>query len=170
MTEQCHFSWIEKEAKKDYVKSSQRGGEMASVIGILLVTFFFYAHQAWSTGFFTSSFGTIEAFFLYGSILLGIVAPLVRATTGRRNKSRPPEMIVSVFCIVASVWLLMVFPFDFAHFADIVPDFLRFLVNWISNDIARVLIILGTVGGIVFIVVNAVLFFKVRALLDSNKV
>lgn len=143
---------------------------MASVIGILLITYFFYAHQAWSTGLFTPSFDAIEAFFLYGSVLLGIVAPLVRFVTGRRNISRPAELIVSVFWIVASAWLLIIFPFDFAHFADVVPDFLRFLVSWISNDIARVLIILGTVGGIVFVGVNAVLYSKVRALLESNKV
>jgi len=65
---------------------------------------------------------------------------------------------------------MIIFPFDFAHFADVVPDFLRFLVSWISNDIARVLIILGTVGGIVFVGVNAVLYSRVRALLKSNKV
>jgi len=65
---------------------------------------------------------------------------------------------------------MIIFPFDFARFADVVPDFLRFLVSWISNDIARVLIILGTVGGIVFVGVNAVLYSRVRALLKSNKV
>jgi hypothetical protein len=38
-----------------------------------------------------------------------------------------------------------VFPFEFAHFADVSPDSLRFLVGWISNDIARVLMVLAII-------------------------
>jgi hypothetical protein len=169
MTEHQHLSWVEKEARRDYIKPSQRGGELTGVIAILLVTAFFYAHQAWSTGFFTPSFGALEAFFLYGSILLGMLGPLARTATGSRNLSRPPELMASMFWIVASVWL-MVFPFDFAHFADVVPDFLQFFVSWVTNDIARVLMILGTIGGAVFIAVNALLYIKVKALQQSNMV
>jgi type IV secretory pathway VirB2 component (pilin) len=47
---------------------------------------------------------------------------------------------------VATAWLLVVFPFDFTYFADVLPDFLRFLVQWISNDIARVIIVLYTIA------------------------
>jgi hypothetical protein len=52
------------------------------------------------------------------------VGPLARFLTGRRNVSRPPELAASVFWIAGSVWLLFYFPFNFAHFADVVPDFL----------------------------------------------
>jgi hypothetical protein len=59
----------------------------------------------------------------------------------------------------------VVFPFNFAHFADIVSDFLAFLVSWITNDIARVLIAIGMLGGIVSVGINTVLYIKVRAFL-----
>jgi hypothetical protein len=167
MTEYRHLGWAENEAARDYIKKSQRGGGTASLIGVVLVTAFFYAHQAWSTGFFTASFGSTEAFFLYGSILLGIIGPVARAITGRRNLARLPESVASVFWIIASLWLLIVFPFDFTHFSDVVPDFLRFIISWITNDIARVLIALGTAGGVVFVGVNAVLYRKVKTLLQS---
>jgi type IV secretory pathway VirB2 component (pilin) len=36
----------------------------------------------------------------------------------------------------------VVFPFEFAYVAEVLPDFLRFLVQWISNDIARVVMVL----------------------------
>jgi hypothetical protein len=49
------LSWVEKEAKRDKMNPSERGGETAGIIGIVLVTLFFYAHQAWSTGFFLPS-------------------------------------------------------------------------------------------------------------------
>jgi hypothetical protein len=60
---------------------------------------------------------------------------------------------------------MVVFPFNFAHFADIVPDFLRFWVSWITNDIARVLIAIGMVGGIISVGIKTVLYIKVRAFL-----
>jgi hypothetical protein len=116
-------------------------------------------------GFFTSSFGPAEAFFLYGSILTSTVGPLARFLTERRNVSRPPELAASLFWIAGSAWLLFYFPFNFAHFADVVSDFLRFLLSWITNDVAKVLFTFGTLGGVVFTVMNAVLYWHVRRLL-----
>jgi hypothetical protein len=39
----------------------------------------------------------------------------------------------------------VVFPFDFTHFADVLPSFLSFSVQWVSNDIARMLMVLYTI-------------------------
>jgi hypothetical protein len=77
--------------------------------------------------------------------------------TGRRNVSRPPELAASVFWITGSAWLFY-FPFNFVHFAGSVPDLLRFLLSWITNDIAKVLFIFGTLGGVVLTVMNPVLY------------
>lgn len=41
---------------------------------------------------------------------------------------------------------MIVFPFDFTHFADVLPAFLRFLGQWISNDIARILMVLYAIA------------------------
>jgi hypothetical protein len=60
---------------------------------------------------------------------------------------------------------MVVFPFNFAHFADVVPDFLAFLISWITNDIARLLLAIGMVGGIVSVGIKTVLYIKVRAFL-----
>jgi len=165
---QSMLGWVEREARRDYMPKYARGGEGISVIGVVLVILFFYAHQAWSTGFFTDSFGPLEAFLLYGSIILGALGPLARGASGRRNVSRPPEMLASMFWIIASAWLLLVFPFDFAHFAGVIPDFFRFMVTWITNDIATILIIIGTAGGLLFIGIDALLYVKVRALLQKK--
>ncbi|AIC14612.1 hypothetical protein [Nitrososphaera viennensis] len=160
--------WAEKEFNRDYLKRSERGGELVGVAAVGLIALFFYMHQAWSTGFFTSRFGPTEAFFFYGSIMAGIVGPLFRSATGRRNLSRLPEMIASVLWMVGAVWLLIVFPFNFAHLGDVVPTVLRFLLAWITNDIARVLFTLGALGGVVFTIVNASLYWKVDRLLRQH--
>ena len=162
MTGQQHLSWAQKEAKRDKMNFSERSGEIAAVIGIVLVSLFFYAHQAWSTGFFTAAFGPTEAFFLYGSLVSGITGPLARLVIGRRNISRLPELAASVFWIVGSIQLFLVFPFDFAHFGDVLPDFAKFVVAWVSNDLARVLFALGIAGGIAFTATTAILYLKVR--------
>jgi hypothetical protein len=164
--QQRSSKWVEKQALKDNMKNSERGGELVGIIVIGLIALFFYVHQTEAIGFFIPSFGGTEALLLYGAILIGMAGPLARFLTGKRNKSRPPELVASVFWVIASAWFLMVvFPFNFAHLADIVPDFLRFLVSWITNDIARVLIAIGMVGGIISVGIKTVLYIKVRALL-----
>ncbi|MEW6603199.1 MAG: hypothetical protein AB1351_00750 [Thermoproteota archaeon] len=135
---------------------------------MVLAALFFYAHQAWSTGFFTPGFGGFEALWLYGSIFLAMVGPIIRSATGRRNPARIPEVLVSIFWIAGSITLLISFPFNFAHFADVVPELLRFLVSWITNDIAWVLMAIGTAGGFVFVGVTIFLYIKVKALLKSG--
>jgi hypothetical protein len=166
--ERSSKKWVEKQALKDNMTNSQRGGEIVGIIAIGLVALFFYTHQTDATGFFTPSFGGAEALLLYGAILTGTVGPISRFLTGKRNKSRIPELTASVVWIVASAWFLwVVFPFNFAHFADVVPDFLRFLVSWITNDIARILLAIGMVGGIISVGINTVLYIKVRALLQQ---
>ena len=167
MTNNLNLKWAEKEAKKDSMTISERGGEIVAVIGIALVAFFFYAHQAGSTGFFTDSFGSTEAFFLYGSILTGMVGPLARIVIGRRNIARLPEIAVAGFWIAGSIWLIMVFPFNFAYFGDVLPEPLRVLTDWVTNDIARVLFVLGTLGGMAFVPVNIILYKRVKRLLRN---
>jgi hypothetical protein len=51
----------------------------------------------------------------------------------------------------------VVFPFDFAYSADALPDSLRFLVQWISNDVARVLMVLSFVVHLSLAVYSAIL-------------
>lgn len=124
------------------------------------VALFFYAHQTWSTGFFTARFGSLAAFLLYASIILGVAGPVARSVTGSRNSARPPEIFASIFSTISSIFLLASFPFNFMHFGDVMPDFLRFLVSWITNDIAWILLAIGTVGGIFFVGVTTVLYIS----------
>ena len=116
------------------------------VISILMILYFI-AHQMWSTGFFTTTFGTIEILMLYGSLIFWIITAGLEGVLGQRLLSRLFDTFGGlIFATIATAWLFVVFPFEFAYFADVLPDFLRFLVQWISNDIARVIMVLGTIG------------------------
>jgi hypothetical protein len=161
-------SWVEKEAKRDYIPKGARAGEGAGIIGTVLVALFFYAHQAWNTGFFTPAFGGFESFLFYGSIILGAAGPVARSATGSRNAARIPEIFACMFCVISSVFLLATFPFDFAHFGDVIPEFLRFLTGWLTNEIAWVLLLIATIGGLAFAGVTAYLYARVRPLLQAG--
>ena len=119
------------------------------VFGIFIVIFsvlmiiFFWGHQTQSTGFFTSKFGTIEIFMLYGFWIFWITTASLESIFNQRLLSRIVDTFGGViFAAISIVWNLVVFPFDFANFSNVLPEFIRFLVQWISNDIAWVIMIM----------------------------
>ena len=139
------FSRGKAEAEKG-IPSGDRVVGIAIVAFSVLMVLYFAAHQRRSTGFFTATFGTFEMIALYGIWVYWIVAAGLEGVLGLRLHSRIFDafggLIFSTICIA---WLLVVFPFEFAYFADVLPESLRFLVQWISNDIARVLMVLGII-------------------------
>ncbi len=125
---------------------SERVVGIGIVVVCILIGVYFGAHQQWSTGFFTATFGITEMIMLYGSVIFWIVTAGLEGVLGQRLLSRLFDTFGGlIFAGIATVWLLVVFPFDFAYFADVLPVFLRFLVQWISNDIARVVMVLGII-------------------------
>jgi len=136
------FSRGKAEAEKG-IPYGQRVVGIAIVVFCVLMVFYFVAHQMWSTGFFTATFGTLEMIMLYGSLIFMIVSAGLEGIFGQRLLSRIWDAFGGlIFATIGVTWLFVVFPFEFTYFADVLPDFLRFLVQWISNDIARVLMVL----------------------------
>ncbi len=141
-------SWYSKgkaEAEKGIPRNERVVG-IAIVVVSLLIVVFFVAHQIQSTGFFTAAFGTLEMILLYGLLILGIISAGLEGVFGRRLLSRLFDAFGGLILgAVCTIWLLVVFPFEFAYFADVLPDSLRFLLKWISNDVARVVMVLGII-------------------------
>jgi len=137
------------EAKTDpeVLTPSQRWLEIMIVAALLLLFTFLAYHQLANTGFFTARFGSLEMVCLYGPILLATAAPIVRASTGRRNPARPLEAAASLFLAIGSLWLLNVFPFSFVHLADTLPAPVRFVLAWVTDDIGRIPLILQVIIG-----------------------
>ena len=141
-------SWFSRgKAKADKgIPHGDRVVGIALVVISVLMGLYFIAHQTRPTGLFTEAFGTAEALMLYGSLVFWVVSAGLEGILGRRLLSRLVEVFGGlILATFATAWLLAVFPFEFANFADVLPESLRFLVQWISNDIARVLMVLGVV-------------------------
>jgi hypothetical protein len=139
---------------KEILSGPQRFGQSVSACVVLLILAFYLYHQFENTGFFTSSFVGWAEFAFYGSIVMSFLPPTARAIIGRRNSVRPLEAASNIFFAIASVYLLFVFPFNFAHFADALPVATRFLLSWLTNEIAKAVWVLAIVAVLISAVVN----------------
>lgn len=148
---------------KEFLTIPQRVGELVLVFGMGLLFGFFVVHQILNTGFFTSEFGTFEMVCLYVPILIASLAPLTRAITGQRNPARPIEALGDLCLAFGSLWLLLVFPFDYTHLADVLPGVFRFVLAWITDDIARLFFVLQILVAFVSAIVLMWQYFSFRA-------
>ena len=155
---------VEEEVENfDVIPSRDRVTGITIVVVFSLIVFYFVAHQTWSTGFFTATFGTLEIFLFYGSWIAWIVTGALEGVFGHKSLSRDFDAFGGIIIVIVGIaWLYVVFPFEFAYFADVLPDSLRFLVQWISNDIARVLMILALIANLVAAVYSTILRVFVR--------
>jgi hypothetical protein len=131
-----------KTAAEEKLPLNERVFGIAIVIISILMILFFWAHQIQSTGFFTTKFGTIEIIMLYGFWIFWITTASLEAIYNQRLLSRIVDTFGGViFAAISIAWNLVVFPFEFAYFANVLPESIRFLVSWISNDIAWVIMV-----------------------------
>ena len=167
-------SWFSKRVEEQLkeLASESRDVSRAAIVFVLiftLIVLYFAAHQIWSTGFFTIKFGTFETLLLYGSLFEWIVVGTLEVF-GIKNFSRDIDAFGGIiFVTIGGIWLFAVFPFEFAYFGDVLPDFLRFLLQWISNDIARIVLVLWTIVNGVAAVYYGILRILVRKELSKFK-
>ena len=87
-------SWFSRQVEaelvglKDAIPSSERVMDIAIIVFSFLIGLYFVAHQTWSTGFFTATFGTLEMLMIYGSLVFWIVSAGLEGVFGRRLLSR----------------------------------------------------------------------------------
>jgi hypothetical protein len=140
------------EADKGVPRNDRAVGIIIVAVSFLLMLYFI-AHETESTGFFTSAFRMLEMVMLYGNLTAWIITGALEGFLGQRLLSRLFDAFGGiVFMVVSLAWLLVVFPFNFSYFADVLPVSLRFLLQWISNGIAQGVLVLG----IILLIVAAV--------------
>ncbi|MFW6110831.1 MAG: hypothetical protein ACOC6H_02215 [Thermoproteota archaeon] len=159
---------VKKEVEKDVIPYTDQVGNFVSIVFTILFTGYFVSHQTWSTGFFTSKFGPLEMFLFYASILYQIVPASVKILMGRKNPARVFEVVGALLTTTALLWSYIVFPFNFGHLADVLPSSIRVLLKWISNDLARLAMILAIIVTPITAVYNAVLYIFVHQELTQS--
>ncbi len=133
---------------QEILTRQQRWLELLVLPAMLLLSAFLVYHQVADTGFFTEKFGTMEMLGLYVPIVANLLPPIARALTGRRNPARPFEAATSLLLMAGSLWLVIVFPFDYSHLADILPAAIRPLLAWVTDGLGKALLIFQVIIGL----------------------
>lgn len=131
----------------DVLTAGQRIGAILGVIGMLLLLGFFVLHQTGQTGFFNEKFGTLEMLLLYVPIGLSILNFGVQVVTGRQHPARPFEAASGLLLGLAAIWFLIHFPFEFSRLGDVLPQGLRFLLGWVTNDLGKIPLVIQVIAG-----------------------
>ena len=153
---------VEREVSKDTLPLSERIGQLIVIPFTVLGLWFFSEHQSRPTGFFTDGFGTVEAALFYGSIAVGLVPPVARFLIGRKNPVRVVDVVQMIFFVVAGAYLLGSFPFDFTYFAHVLPSSIQPAVDWITDGIAKFVMGIALVAGVVSIPYTIMLYHHVK--------
>ena len=82
-------------------------GWIISIILTLCGLGFYYAHQAWSTGFFTASFSTELAVLLYVSVFYVAVNATAKLLTDRKSTVLAVELIGAFLTSIATLALFV---------------------------------------------------------------
>ncbi|MBI5031230.1 MAG: hypothetical protein HZB51_11940 [Chloroflexi bacterium] len=135
--------------KNDVLTAAQRRSQLLLIGAMLFVGGFFAYHQLSNTGFFTFKFGPLEMLALYGPIAVSLAAPIIRALSGHRNPASLFDTATRLLLAIGSLELVLVFPLDFAHIADVLPGAIRFILSWMTNDFGRLVLLLQVILGCV---------------------
>ncbi len=156
------FSKTAKEELSDEIASDDKAASIFLIAVNALFSLYLIIHQTNSTGFFVPKFETLDMIMLYGIPIYWITTSVL-ILIDQKNPSRDLDSFGGLFFATFAIgWLIVVFPFDFANFAEVLPDVLRFLVQWISNEIALMLLILLFSIHLIFAVYSLLLRLYVR--------
>lgn len=153
---------VEREAKGDALSFSDRVGQLFAIAFSVIAIAFVAVHDTRPTGFFTEEFGALAAVLLHGMLVVGMIPAFVKLVTGRKNLARLFEAGSMAVFFVATLCLLVVFPFDFSHFAEPLPRSLEFLLDWVPELLAKWFLAIGVIVGAVMPAYTYSLFLGVR--------
>jgi hypothetical protein len=158
----------EKEADADELPLAERLAQIFVVVGLIVVIAFVAIHQTRPTGFLTDEFGAVAAALLYGMLVIGITPAVVRFLVGRENPGRLFEAAGLAVCVVAELYLLATFPFDFEFFAEPLPYWMEFLLEWVPAVLAKFMLVLAVLLSAAFSVYGFMMYFAVKERLSEE--
>ena len=144
--DQTWFARAKVDADKG-IPTDERVSSAAIAVFSLLMVWFFVNHQTQATGFFTAEFGMLAQVLFYGYWAVWLTTASLEGILGLRLYSRLFDVFGGIiFLLISTIALLIIFPFDFQYLADVLPESLRFLLAWVSDDIARIVMVSGAIG------------------------
>lgn len=141
------WEWLQPaiEAASKPIEAGDRIFGIGIIIFSVLMITILYMNLSQESGFFTRKLTTLELFLLFGYWIAWIITATLDSLLNQRLLSRMFDSFGGIiFMALSSLYFCILFPFDFSHFASVLPSSLQFTVSWISNNLARV--VLGLAG------------------------
>lgn len=115
------------------------------------------------------AFTPVQTELFYASLLYGIVITNTGLFKIREDRVLMLDIIGGVLWTITTLWLYLTFPFDFTHFAAVVPWPLTYTVSWITQGIAKTIWFLITVGSAAFIPFFTLQLISTRRKLSARR-
>ena len=158
---------FEKEAARDILPNAERFGQLVGIVFIFIFVFYFQSHLSIGTGFFRSNFGALEAIIFFGIMIFGVLPAILKFIFGRKNKVRPLEFVNNVLVVIAGIYFLSTWPFDFSHIADVLPADIQFIIAWLSDPLMQILMMIGIPILSIVSIIEMLTYFGVRRILEE---
>ncbi|MEM4262571.1 MAG: hypothetical protein QXY98_02395 [Thermoplasmata archaeon] len=158
---------FEKEAARDVLPMAERFGQLVGIVFIVIFVLYFLSLLSMNTGFFKSNFGAPEAALFFGVAIFGMFPALSRFIFGRRNKVRPLDLVNNVLVIIAGMYFLSTWPFDFSHVADALPIDIQFIIAWLSDPFMQILVIIVIIALLTASIIEMFTYFGVKRILEE---
>lgn len=129
-----------KAAAAEGIPNNERISSAGIFVFCLLLIIYFVMHQYRNSGFFTNKFGTLEMLLFYGFWSFWLITAGLEGISGKRFYSRVFDVFGGILiAFISTIWLFTIFPFEYTYFADLLPESLQFILTWITNDVARII-------------------------------
>jgi hypothetical protein len=154
ITKQQWYQIAKSEAKKP-IPTSERVWSVIFFVVSITMLIYLASLQIEGSNFYTDKFGMLEMLGQYGFWLVWVITAGLEGVLGRRFESRVFDIFGGIlFATVATLWLVIVFPYDFSYFTDLMPDLIKPLFDWINNEIGRLILFLVFIFHLVAIFIS----------------
>jgi hypothetical protein len=142
-------NWLD-EASIEASKPISLGDRIFGVFILLLSVVILHIltlHLLQETGFIIRELHSLELVLLFGYWVAWIITATLDSVLGMRLASRLFDSFGGIlFMAISSLYFFWVFPFEFSLFTSVLPESIQFLLGWLTNSVARGLLLVGGIG------------------------
>jgi len=141
---QIEFTW---DQAREAAKTLPANERISSIVFFIVFALGFWYHLALrrqGSPFYSSSFNRMDTIALYSFWMVWIITAGLEGLLGLRLWSRLFDSFGAILVAAfACLWLFVRFPFDYSYFPQLLPANLHWMLAWVGNGVARVVLLLS---------------------------
>ena len=138
------FTWDQAREAARTIPVNERISSVIFFIVFSLGLWYLIILRRQGSPFYTSKFSRMDAAVMVSFWLVWIITAGLEGVLGLRWWSRLFDSFGAILvAALAGLWLFIRFPFDFSYFPQLLPVNMHWLLAWITNGVARVIIMIS---------------------------